>query len=119
MVERMKDKDELRLEALFRSDHIADDGFSRRVMRRVRRRIWISRLALPTALLVGSLIAFRPASQLVAALLKLMDILPANLTAGLPAVAMPSVSAVPQLSTLIVGGALIAAALLFVRALED
>lgn len=114
MAERMKDKDELRLEALFRSESIADDGFSQRVLRRLRRRMWVRRLVLPTALVVGGLVAFKPASELVAALFKLLDVLPKDLTA-----ALPSASLLPQASTIMVGGALVVAALLFVRALED
>jgi len=114
MAERTKDKDELRLEALFRSEEIADDGFSRRVMRRVRRQIWIRRLSLPTALVAGGMIAFKPASDLFLAAVKLIDVLPGNLTGSLPTEAMLS-----QATTVMVGVALVAIALLFIPALED
>lgn len=112
MVERMKDDDRLALEALFRSEPIADDGFSARVVRRIRRRILLRRLALPLALVVGLLIAFKPALQLLSALFGLVSVLPADL------IQFPA-DALPQLSTLIVGGAVIAMVLFFIPALED
>lgn len=108
----MKDKDELALEALFRSEPVADDGFSRRVVARVRRRIWLRRLIMPVALAFGSLIAFRPAVELIGSLYGLVNALPVNL----PQI---SADAVPQLSTFVVTAALIVIALFFAPALED
>ena len=112
LVERMKDKDELALEALFRSEPVADDGFSRRVVARVRRRIWLRRLVMPVALALGSLFAFRPAVELIGSLQGLVDALPVDLR-QIP------VDAVPQTSTFIVTAALIVIALFFAPALED
>ena len=57
--------DDLALEALFASQPIADDGFSRRVIARVRRRQWVRRLALPIAVLMGGAIAAKPALAIV------------------------------------------------------
>ena len=108
----MKDKDELALEALFRSEPIADDGFSRRVVARVRRRIWLRRLVMPVALALGSLIAFRPAVELIGSLQGLVDALPVDLRQF-------PVDAIPQMSTFIVTAALIVIALFFAPALED
>ena len=108
----MKDNEQLALEALFKSEPIADDGFSVQVVKRIRRRIWVKRLALPGALVFGSLIAFKPAMELLGALSSLVRILPDNL------IEIP-VDSLPQLSTLIVGAAVIVMALLFIPALED
>ena len=41
MVERLKDKQELRLESMFKSDPLPDLDFSNKVMARVRRQMWI------------------------------------------------------------------------------
>jgi len=108
----MKDKDELALEALFRSEPIADDGFSRRVMTRVRRRIWLQRLTLPVAALIGGAIAFQPLVQLIAALGGVLGNMPVESLAMSP-------DSVPQLSTFILGACFVVAALFFLPALED
>ena len=111
MVERMKDKDDLALENLFGSPPIADDGFSRKVMARLRRRIWVQRLAMPVAILLGALFAFQPALELLQALYGLLDVLPAG-------VVMPAES-IPQMSTMMVVAGVIVAALFLVPALEE
>ena len=49
MAERQKDNEDLVLEALFRAEPIADDGFCKRVVARVRRRVWTRRVTLPVA----------------------------------------------------------------------
>ena len=61
LADRMKDDEDLRLEALFRSDAVNDDGFSDRVMRRIRWQIRVRRFALPLAVLLGGAIAAKPA----------------------------------------------------------
>ena len=67
MVERMKDDQDRALEALLRSEPIVDDGFSARVMGRIRRREWVLRLSLPVAFALGALLAVPPALRLLAA----------------------------------------------------
>ena len=57
MVDRMKDAEDLKLESLFASDPIADGGFSTRIEKRIRRQLWVRRLALPVALIIGGSIA--------------------------------------------------------------
>lgn len=108
----MKDKDELALEALFRSEPVADDGFSRRVVARVRRRVWLRRLTMPVALILGATIAFKPAIEVIGSLYGLVDALSLNL----PQV---SVDAMPQLSTVVVTAVLVVIALFLAPALED
>lgn len=112
MVERIKDKEERRLEALFRSDPVPDDGFSRRIVTRVRRRIWIRRLLLPSAFVIGGLFAFKPVSEFVAALSKILTVIPTDF------VEIPAGS-LSQLPTFMAGAAILMAALMFVRALEE
>lgn|SRR5690606_4311859 len=79
MVERMKDDDDRKLEALLRAPAIADDGFSERVVRRVRRRVWVRRWTLPIAAAIGALIAAKPLMDLLALLPLLADLVPRQL----------------------------------------
>jgi hypothetical protein len=119
MVDRIKSKEELRLEAMFRSDPLPDIDFSSKVMTRVRRQIWIRRLAMPVAILLGGLIAFKPASELVMTLSKVMNMLPANLTSVSMDIPSIPVESLPQVSTYLIGGLMILVTLIFVRVLED
>ncbi len=64
MADKVKDAEDLHLESLFQSSPIEDDGFSARVVRRVRLRLWLRRLSLPAAVCVGFPIAIGPASEL-------------------------------------------------------
>lgn len=119
MVDRLKDSEELRLEAMFKSDPLPDLGFSKKVMTRVRRQMWIRRLTMPVALVIGGSIAIKPASDLVITVTKVFNALPSNLTSL--AVDLPSLSvdSLPQMTTFLVSGAIALIALGFVRALED
>ncbi len=64
MAEKTQDAEDRLLGSMFESESIADDGFSNRVMGRIRRQIWVRRLALPIAMLLGGAIAVEPATQL-------------------------------------------------------
>ena len=112
MVDRMKDKDELALEALFSSEPIADDGFSRRVAARVRRRMWLRRLTLPTAMVLGALIAFKPLVQVVTALGNVLSNMPTD------QLAVPA-AVIPSLSTFIVGVFVAIVAAFFLPLLDE
>lgn len=119
MVDRIKDKEELRLEALFRSDPLPDIDFSAKVMARVRRQIWLRRLTMPIAIVLGGLIAFKPVTELVASVSKVMNVLPASLTnVSLELPSLP-VDSLPQISTYLVIGAMIFFVAVFCQALED
>jgi len=63
MAERLKDEADRQLEALFRSAPLPDDGFSSRIVARVRRRVWMRRLALPGGFAVGLLLGARPLAE--------------------------------------------------------
>ena len=115
MAERIKDKDDLALEGLFRSDPLPDDGFSATVMSRVRYRIWVRRLALPTALLLGMAISVKPMMQF-------LDALPGIVTAifgDVLRLEQLPVATVPQLSTMLLGASALMAILLASRLLEE
>jgi len=64
MAEKIKDAEDRLLESMFRSEPIEDAGFSNRIVARIRRGIWIRRLALPVAMLVGAAIVIKPLLQL-------------------------------------------------------
>ena len=76
MVEKLKDAEDRMLEAMFQARPITDNGFSRRVVTRIRRRLWVRRLTLPVAMLIGGAIAIKPMSQLVVAGSKLLTVVP-------------------------------------------
>jgi hypothetical protein len=116
MADRMKDAQDLKLESLFASDSIPDDGFSVRIEKRVRRQLWLRRLTLPIAVLIGGSIAIKPLAGLLAALVKLLSVLPANIRSNLEGV---TIANVPQLSTIVFGGVLVIAAIMLTRLLED
>lgn len=64
MAEKIQDAEDRLLDEMFQVNAIADDGFSDRVVRKIRRQMWVRRLALPIAMVVGAAIAVKPATQL-------------------------------------------------------
>lgn len=113
MVERLKDEDDLKLESLFRSEPVDDDGFSGRVVARIRRRMWIERLSLPTAIVLGAIIAAKPVMQLLSLMPKVIAFVPQDLVGILP------IAGLLRGPTLVLGGMLLAAMLMIGRMLED
>ena len=112
MVDRLKDNEDLKLEALFKSEAIPDSGFSDRVLKRLKRRLWIRRLSLPTAFVVGMLIALKPLSQLVVTFSQLLTVIPADIGGF-------SLASIPQASTIVLGGMLLAAMMMVTRLLAE
>ena len=112
LAERMKDQQDRKLEAMFRPVAIPDDGFSERVVRRVRRRVWIRRWTLPIAAMIGGLIAVRPAMDLLSLLPVVLEFMPESVRS------MPQ-EWVPQLPLMATALAAAGAMVLFVRLLED
>ena len=115
MVDRLKDAEDLKLESLFRLQPVQDDGFSVNVVSRVRRRIWVRRLALPVAITIGTLIAAKPLLQLAGAVPKLLMIVPDSLSSlnSLP------LTSLPQNSTVVFGAMLLFAVMMIGKMLED
>lgn len=110
MAERLKDRVDLRLEAMFASAPIGDDGFSDRVTSRIRRQIWVQRLALPIAFVVGAAIAARPLVQLVESVSGLLKFIPQTVAGNM---ATLSIAELPQLQVIVLGSTVLLAALMF------
>jgi hypothetical protein len=112
MAEHVKDEQDRMLEQMFASSPIADNGFSVRVVRKVRRRIWVRRLTLPIATLIGAAIAFKPLMTLVTGLAGFAQLIPQEVLDA-------SVMLIPRLPILVLGAMLLATAMVGLRALED
>ena len=112
MADYVKDSEDEALEALFRSEPIVDDGFSRRVVARVRRRIWVRRLAVPVATVVGAAIAV-PAIRDVAGVM-------ADLGGLLPLEWLPlQAASLPQASAVLMAAAVAMAGMFALPTLDD
>ena len=122
MAEKLRDAEDRWLESMFAAEPIADDGFSRRVVGRIRRRIWIRRLALPVAMLVGGVIALKPASQLLLAVSKLLTVVPQDVVVA-PAEWLPQMQGVAIsgsiMQTTIYGAVLLGVGLLGAKMLTE
>jgi hypothetical protein len=116
MADKLKDAEDLMLEALFATEAVPDDGFSVRIEKKIRRRILVQRFALPVAILLGGAIAAKPVIALLTAVMQLFVISPeglSNYLGNLTSSSLPSL-------TLISFGAMIALALIMIsRMLED
>ncbi len=116
MAERIKDAEDRLLESMFESEPIADAGFSATVVRKVRRRLWLRRLALPVAALVGGSVAIKPLAGLVTAIGNVSTSMPTLVPEEL--VQMSS-GLVPQAPLVVLGAMLLAACMLGMRALDE
>jgi len=85
------------------------------VVSRVRRRIWVRRLAMPVALTIGTLIAAKPLLQLASAIPKLLMIVPDSMS-GLDNLPL---SSLPQNTTVIFCAMLLFAVMMVGKMLED
>ena len=112
MADYIKDDEDRMLEQMFASPPIADDGFSVSVVRKVRRGIWVRRLTLPIATLIGAAISFKPLTSLVTTLAGFAQLIPQDLLDV-------SATIIPQAPTLVLGGLLLAVCMAGLRALED
>ena len=115
MADRLKDEEDRKLEVLFSSEPVRDDGFSARVVSRVRRQLWVQRLSLPSAIVIGALFAAKPFFQLVEFIPQVLGVIPQGLTS---IVDLP-LDGMPQLSTIFLGVMLLGAMLMFGRMLEE
>jgi hypothetical protein len=112
MADKIKDPTDRLLESMFQSEPIADDGFSRKVVSRVRRAMWVRRLALPIAMLVGATIAIKPAVELLTFAPRLLSLVP-------PEVTSVPMNFLPQLPVVVLGGMLLAVGLAFMQSLAE
>jgi len=113
MAEQIKDEQDRLLESMFASGPIADDGFSAQIVHRVRRRMWLRRITLPAATVVGLLVSFKPLTQLVTAMAGLAQLLPLDKVGGSAEIVLQ------QLPMLVLGGMLLGACMLGLRIIED
>jgi len=100
------------LASVFGAEPIADNGFSKRIVFRIRRRVWIDRLALPVAAVIGLAFALKPATQLVLALLPLLNVVPAEMLSA-------PLRYLPQMQFIVLGGMVFGAAITLFKLLEE
>lgn len=99
------DEQDRALQQLFAAEPLQDDGFSTRVMKRVRRRVLLQRLLLPIAVLFGGLVAVGPAVSLLSQLPELMGSAPAlagHMQEALGPVALSLISFLPPVAVVLV-----------------
>ena len=113
MAELLKDEQDRILEAMFASEPVADDGFSARIVKRVRRRLWLRRIILPVATVLGLLVSFKPLTQLVETLAGLARLLPLESVGG------ATDTLLGQLPIVVLGGMLLVALMVGLRIIED
>lgn len=112
MVDKSQDAGDQFLELLLRAEPIADDGFSDRIVRKIRRRRWLRQLTLPIAIGIGGLIAFKPAAALLTVFLRILALLPRD-------VLLQAQAWLPDIHLVIPGILLFALAILSLRMLEE
>jgi hypothetical protein len=112
MADKIKDAQDRMLESMFQSEPIADDEFSRRIVARIRRRLWLRRLSMPVAIVLGLALSFQPAMGLLQGLAGLVEALPTQ------AISVP-LGWVPDLQNLVLAGMLFATAILGLKMLEE
>ena len=112
MADKIKDAEDLLLDSLLSAETIADDGFSDRIVSKIRRRQWMRNLMLPVAAAIGAAIAFKPAMALVSVAAKFVAVIPGEMMAS-------ATDLIPSLQLFVTGGLLLAVTLLGLRLLED
>jgi len=112
MADKIKDAGDVLLESLLGAESIADDGFSDRIVNKIRRRQWMRNLMLPVAAAIGAAIAFKPAMALVSVAAKFVAVVPGEMMAS-------ATDLIPSFQLVVTGGLLLAVTLLGLRLLED
>lgn len=116
------DNEDRVLREMFAHAPLADDGFSKRVMKRIRRRALLRRSLLPASMIIGVLIAAKPAVDLLSGLFSVAAATSGGLLGDLAPGSLLQTAATQSQS--LPGGAftcvgLFAAALVMVRLLEE
>ena len=112
MADKIKDAEDEFLESLLGAEAIADDGFSDRIVVKIRRRQWLRNLMLPVAAAIGAAIAFKPAMALVSIAAKFVAVIPGELMAS-------ATDWIPSLQLVVTGGLLLAVTVFGLRLLEE
>ena len=119
MAERLQDAEDRFLDSILKSSPITDDGFSARIVTRIRLHLWVRRLALPVAVLIGGSIAIKPVMQLTTAATKLLTVVPAEMFEVPAEVFDVPMAWFPQIQMVVVGAMLLFAGFLGTRMLQD
>ena len=112
MAEKMKDAEDRFIESMFDSAPVADDGFSDRVVARIKRKLLLRRVTLPVAALIGASIAFKPAASLLTAAYRILLGMPNDLVTS-------ATSNLPSLQLIVSGALILLVTLLSLSMLED
>ncbi len=112
MAERIKDAEDRVLESMFDAAPIADNGFSGQIVKRIRRKLWIRRVTLPLAVLLGLLVAFRPMAAVVKGVYDLLLSMPGDLVPSLA-------GTLPSLQIIVTGALILVVAMFSLSMLED
>ncbi|HEX5788025.1 MAG TPA: hypothetical protein VFY03_07580 [Woeseiaceae bacterium] len=112
MADYSRDADDRWLDALFAAPPVADDGFSERIVRRIRRRQQVRRLCLVVATVIGGATAWQPAMAFTRFAVSLLQELPGDLFGTVA-------EAVPSTAMLVGGGVLFLVTAFAFRLLED
>ena len=112
MADRIRDAEDRLLESMFESAPIEDAGLSDQIVRRIRRRLWIRRLALPVATVIGTSIALGPMMNFAQLIANVANIMPQQ-SFGLPT------DWLPQLHIVLLAGLVAVTAYVGTQALED
>jgi hypothetical protein len=100
---------------MFRSDSVPDDGFTARVVMRVRRQMWVRRLSLPVAFTIGAVFSAKPLLQIASIVPGLIE----SVFGGALSVDKLPLENLPSLSTMLFGATLAMALLLAGKLLEE
>ncbi len=112
MAEHLKDAEDRMLEALFAEEPIPDDGFSRQIVQRIRQKLWLRRVCITTALLLGGTVALQPTFALAGFIVRLLG----NLSDELLGI---SLDTLPSIAMLAGGGILFVLTFVLLQMLED
>lgn len=112
MADRTTDREDELLASLFAAEPIADDGFSDRVVRKLRWRLWARRLTLPVAALIGFAVAVNPLLEVLALMPSLATFVPSGWSTGLSAL-------LPDTQMLIIGAMILLVGVGALQLLDD
>jgi len=112
MAERIKDEQDRLLESMFESAPIADNGFSKQIVKRIRRKLWIRRITLPAAVLIGGLVAFQPVVGLLKGVYQVLASMPIDLVPSLE-------SSLPSLQLIVTGALILFVVMFSLNMIED
>ena len=112
MAERIKDEQDRFLESMLASAPIADNGFSTQIVRRIRRKLWVRRITLPAAVVLGGLVAFPPVVGLLKGVYQLLASMPIDVVPSLE-------SSLPSLQLIVTGALVLVVVMFSLNTLED